>query len=361
MRVGVVGGGINGICVAWEAAERGHQVTLFERGELMGQTSSASTKLLHGGLRYLEHGEFRLVSEALRERDWWLQHAGPDLAWPIEICLPVYRGSRRSRWWMQAGLQLYSWLGRHSTLRRYTWVGRDALRQRCPSLKSASLQGAFFYFDGQMDDRKLGLWAAAKASEAGVAVHAHQQVSSVTDNGEIRLHDGHVCDFDTVVNVSGPWAKALLDASDIRTRFDLDLVRGSHLLLRGRLECGYLFEHPMDGRPFFALPFQGNTLVGTTEVRQSVTDAVVCSDAERDYLLAGYNAYFEEQKQDHDVRNRCAGLRPLLKSADDPNRATREYEIERCGRLYTVWGGKWTTARALARRVVDELDSTTPN
>jgi glycerol-3-phosphate dehydrogenase len=157
------------------------------------------------------------------------------------------------------------------------------------------------------------------------------------------------------VNVAGPWAERLLSESGISSEHVLDLVRGSHILLSGTLQTGFLVEIPHERRICFVLPYDGAIMVGTTEVRQTLDDPIVCSDAERAYLLNVYNTYFADRRTDVDILRTFAGVRPLLRSADDPSKASREYAIERKGRLVTVFGGKWTTARALARRVGEVL------
>jgi len=167
MTVGVVGGGINGVMSAWALARRGCQVTLFERGELMGETSSSSTKLLHGGIRYLETGQFALVREALRERRWWLDRA-PHLAHPLRMLIPVYTRSRRGRWKVRCGLALYDLLAGVARLGPTSWLDPGEVRTKLPSLNPRGLRGAYAFFDAQMDDRALGLWAAQQAAQAGV-------------------------------------------------------------------------------------------------------------------------------------------------------------------------------------------------
>lgn len=349
MKVAVVGGGINGIMSAWALAQRGHNVTLFERDSLMGATSSHSTKLLHGGLRYLEHGQIRFVREALRERIWWL-HQAPDLAHPVELVLPVYRWSRRSRWKIGAGLMLYDFLAGQRNLAKHKWYGRDALLRLAPELKPEGLRGGFTFCDGQMDDRMLGLWAAEQARAAGVDLREGSAVTRITRAGEVEA-SGTLQQFDRVVNAAGPWAAQLLDQSGIQTRYRLDLVRGSHLLLRSCVSRGYVLEMPGEERICFVLPYKGRSLVGTTEVRQSLADPIRCSDEERDYLLKAYNEVLTPPITVGDIEEEFAGLRPLIRSSANASRSSRECAIEKQGKLVNAFGGKWTTARALGKAV----------
>ena len=349
MNVAVIGGGINGVMSAWALADAGHQVTLFEKNELMSATSMASTKLLHGGLRYLEHGEFGFVREALRERIWWIQQA-PQFAHPIELVLPVYKDTKRPVWVIRVGLVAYDLLSGRKSLGRYRWHSRENLVRLCPELRVEGLEGGFTFFDGQMDDRALGLWAAEQAARAGVEIRTHSSVDRISLDGDVVLQDSTLR-FDRVVNVAGPWAKRLLDASSIASEMDLDLVRGSHLLLRGKISRGCFLQIPGEERVCFALPYLGNTLLGTTEVRQSLDEPVRCSEQERDYLLRIYNHYLQPSATEADIVGTFAGLRPLIRSNENPSRATREYVIERQRKVVNVFGGKWTTARSLGQRV----------
>jgi glycerol-3-phosphate dehydrogenase len=354
MRCAIVGGGINGVMSAWALAKRGHQVDLFERGELMGATSSASTKLIHGGLRYLEAGEFRLVREALGER-LFLLNSAPDLVQRIELILPVYRWSRRARWLLRTGLLLYDVLAGRANLGRHRWIASDELKSLVPELGSEELLGGFAFFDAQMDDRALGLWAAEMARRTGVQIAISTKVGAVSSSGSLNI-DGSPLSYDLVINAAGPWAEALLEASGIQSAHHLDLIRGSHLLLNRKQSHGLLVESPEEERFCFILPYQGRTLLGTTEVRQTLADPIECSPVEQAYLLNIYNRYIQTQASENDISRRFAGLRPLIRSSANQSRATREYAIETQGRLLTIFGGKWTTAHALGEKVASRAE-----
>lgn len=353
MDVGIAGGGINGLCCAWVLAEQGHRVQLYERGGVVSATSSASSKLLHGGLRYLENREFRLVREALRERDEWIRRV-PELTRPLRLVLPVYSDSRRSRWVMGAGLFLYDFLAGKSVLPPSKWLSAQEVLKRDPTLRAGGLKGGYEFSDGQMDDYALGMWVAKQARAAGVTIHENTSVESVNTAGEIRLADGRVACHERVLNVCGPWAEALLEQSGICSPYKLDLIRGSHLVLRRPCPQAYLLEVPDERRIVFVLPWKGGTLVGTTEVRQQLTDDIRCADAEQAYLLRILEHYFPDGAPLGELQT-FAGLRPLLRSADNPSQATREYALHKDGALITVFGGKWTTAHALARKVSNQI------
>lgn len=353
MRVGIIGGGINGLCCAWVCAQAGHKVHLYERGKLANETSRASSKLLHGGLRYLEQYEFRLVREALRERDAWLERV-PELTETLRLVIPIYRRVRRGRWLIGSGLFLYDRLAGKSILPSACWIGPEELMQRDPHLLSEGLIGGYEYSDGQMDDHRLALWVAEQARQLGANLYEQMEVSKLDANGTIQAGSYRI-EYDRLINVTGPWATALLEKSGLSTDYKLDTVRGSHLLLRRECPQAYLLEIPDERRIFFVLPWQGSTLAGTTEVRQRLTDPITVSIEEEHYLLRAYGHYFPKQNGAELVTERYAGLRPLLYSASDPGKATREYAIERKGKLINVFGGKWTTAHALARKVANQL------
>lgn len=355
MQVAVIGAGINGLCIGWELAQAGHKVTIFERDTVMAHTSSASSKLLHGGLRYLENGEFRLVREALLERRAWFD-AAPELAKPMQLTLPVYHGARRSKHLIGLGLFLYDLLALGSGLPSHSWLSRKAAIAQDPGLNQSGLLGAYQFWDGQMDDRKLGFWVAEQARISGVSIKEDSAVVEIDTIGNVKLADGELQSFDQVINAAGPWANTLLQASGITSQYELDLVRGSHIILKRPTPVAYLLEMPGERRVFFVLPWQGDTLVGTTEVRQSELGLTRPSEEEVAYLLKAYNAYNDQPASLSDISETFAGLRPLIKSAANPNRATREYALEKNHRLITVFGGKWTTARALARKVKKLLE-----
>jgi glycerol-3-phosphate dehydrogenase len=265
-------------------------VTLYEQEELMQATSRASTKLLHGGLRYLENGEFRLVYEALRERYWWLNQV-PSLTQPLELVLPIYTNSQRSRWLLKLGLWLYDQLAGQYRVGQHRWHHALALSTVATDLKTPNLVGGFTFSDGQMDDYRLGLWVAEQARRVGVQIQEHQRVNRLYLDGRLETAID-MRQYDAIINVAGPWAESLLQKSGITSRYQLDLVRGSHILFNEPIQRGYLLQVPNEPRIFFVLPYQGKTLVGTTEVRQSLEQPIQCSEAEADYLVQAYNAYF---------------------------------------------------------------------
>jgi glycerol-3-phosphate dehydrogenase len=226
----------------------------------------------------------------------------------------------------------------------------------CPELEPKELQGGFAFFDAQMDDKALGLWAAEQAAQADVQIKHQTEVTLVSTRGELRTDKGTE-QYEMIINVAGPWAESLLRQSQIESDHRLDLVRGSHLLLSRPIRHAFLVEVPGEDRFCFILPYYGATLLGTTEVRQEMDEPIQCSAAEQDYLLRVYNRYIRPPAEASDIRTRFAGLRPLIRSQKNPSSESREYAIERNGRIITVFGGKWTTAHALGEKVASYAEA----
>jgi len=356
MNIAIIGGGINGLCAAWQLAVDGYSVKLFERGKLLSETSSSSSKLLHGGIRYLENFEFSLVKESLRERDWWLRNV-PQHTSVTRLFLPVYKNGRRPFWKMKLGLMLYDWLAGSQRLAQHeVFSGNDSSMPE-HYLKRKDMQKLCAFYDGQMDEVGLGTWVAEQAMASGVELLENCEVSKINAYDGSVVHD-HGCEqHDLIINMAGPWAPQLNARNGILTQHRLDLVRGSHIVLDCSYKDGYLLEVPGERRIFFVLPYQGKTLVGTTEIRQTLDESIQCSNEEKAYLLAAYNHYFVNQMSEQNIVSDFSGVRPLIQSSSDPGRATREYAIEKSGKVMTVFGGKWTTSRALAKKIVKEVNN----
>ena len=359
MNIAIIGGGINGAGIAWELARKGYDVVLFEQGEFGAQTSAATTKLIHGGLRYLEGLHIGLVREALHERGWLLEHL-PELVQKLEILLPVYADSPRSRLEIRIGLMMYDLLaGRHNIGRHHALSAKQLL-ERAP-LVADGLRGGFSYWDAQVDDAQLVRTVVDSARAEGAVAREGTRVEALERDGDgwrIRTQDGEQR-FDLVVNAAGPWMNELLERNGIRTRYRLMLVRGSHLVLTRRVsEAGVLLQSQDDGRVFFVLPWKETTLVGTTEVEQKEPlEDVHASDAEIDYLITRFNRYFRDSVARRDIKETFAGVRPLVGYGRNPSAVGREYRVTRSGNLINVFGGKMTTFMALARRVSLRVDN----
>jgi glycerol-3-phosphate dehydrogenase len=365
----VVGGGVNGCGIARDAAGRGLSVMLVERDDLAGATSSASTKLIHGGLRYLEHFEFSLVRESLQERERLLANA-PHIVRPMSFVLPA-RDTARPAWMIRVGLFLYDHLARHPRLPNSTRIDLKGHPWGAP-LRDPG-RAAFCYADCQVDDARLVVVNAIAAAEAGAVVATRTELIAAERSGQlwaVQVQNG--AGFSTLharalVNAAGPWVAELLERiAGVRTRKQVRLVRGSHIVVP-RIHPGdqaYLLQ-VADGRVVFVLPYLNHyTLVGTTEVDVADADTVGGpSPEERDYLFGVVNDYFRTAIGPDDVIWQFSGVRPLFGDmAKDTSAVTRDYELElddggnvAAAPLLSVFGGKLTTFRRLSETVVSRL------
>jgi glycerol-3-phosphate dehydrogenase len=365
----VVGGGINGAAIARDAAGRGLRVLLCEKDDLAGHTSSASSKLIHGGLRYLEHYQFGLVRKALLERETLLRSA-PHIMRPLRFVMPHDAG-KRPAWLIRFGLFLYDRLARREFLPGSQGLALRGHPAGVP-LQPHFTRG-FMYSDGWVDDARLVVLNALDAHERGATILTRARCappqrqfdgwSAAIEGGGRRLHVTARC----LVNAAGPWAARFLHgatnagtaAAGART---LRLIKGSHIVVPRLFEHpdAYIFQHP-DGRIVFALPFEGAfTLIGTTDIDyRGDLDKVAISADETSYLCQLANRYFARRITPADVVWSYAGVRPLVEdAAPSAAAATRDYRIEfdRAGApLLSVFGGKITTSRKLAEDAVDRI------
>lgn len=366
----IIGGGIHGVGIAQAGAAAGHRVLLLEKTSLAHGSSSRSSRLVHGGLRYLEHGQLRLVHECLREREILLKIA-PDLVRLVPFHIPLYPETRRRAWQIGAGLSLYALLAgagpatRFARLPQAAWPALDGLEHD-------GLLAVFRYQDAQTDDAALtrAVMRSAQALGAELAMPARFSGARLDGDGcSVEYWQGEqrmTCRTRVLVNAAGPWAAEVLAQVEPRLAPPaVDLVRGTHLVLPGRLEQGaYYLEAPQDGRAVFALPHHDNTLVGTTEVlHEGVPDAVAPTPAERAYLREVVGNYFPRWRGVEPL-SQFAGLRVLPRTPDHPFARSRETVLtaDRCDRprLVSVLGGKLTTYRASAERVLQELAASLP-
>lgn len=351
----VVGGGINGAGLARDLAGRGWRVLLAEAQDLAQHTSSSSTKLIHGGLRYLETYEFSLVRKALQERELLLKSA-PHLIQPLRFVLP-HAPHLRPAWMIRAGLFLYDHLARRELL-----PGSHAL-DLAGSVYGAPLKPAytrgFVYSDGWVDDARLVVANAQDASARGAEVLTRCAVTRAergADAWQLTLQDGRRLQSRALVNAAGPWAEAFLRGQGLPTR-GLRLVKGSHIVVDQRFthDHAYIFQAP-DGRIVFAIPYQGRfTLIGTTDVELPEHEAppaqAQIDAAEVDYLCEQASRYLARPVTPTDVLWTYAGVRPLLDEGGSASSVTRDYLLETdasAAPLLNVWGGKLTTYRKLA-------------
>ncbi len=362
----VVGGGINGAGIARDAAGRGLSVLLCEQDDLAAHTSSASTKLIHGGLRYLEFFHFGLVRKALREREVLLASA-PHVMWPLRFVMP-HDSHLRPAWMIRAGLFLYDHLARRRRLPGSRGV--DLRTHVAGAALNGRFRRGFVYSDGWVDDARLVVLNALDAAERGAVVCTRTRCERLeASEGQwvatLRDAAGRVEQrrFRVAVNATGPWAASFLAASTpSRSRHGLRLVKGSHIVVPRLFEHdhAYLFQAP-DRRIVFAIPYEQDfTLIGTTDVEyEGAPQEARIDAAETRYLCELSNRYFRRQIGPTDVLWSYSGVRPLLEDESDEARSvTRDYSLELTDApapLLSVFGGKITTYRALAEQAVDML------
>jgi glycerol-3-phosphate dehydrogenase len=363
----VIGGGITGAGVALDAALRGLRVALIDKGDFASGTSSASSKLVHGGLRYLEHGGLHLVYEALHERKLLLQNA-PHLVHPLRFILPFTRDTRVPPWKWRAGLTLYDLLAGRSNLRRSRPLDISLLRDEFPGLNHETLLGGAEYYDAQMDDARLCVEVVRTASLHGARVanyveaigfeRCNSQVSGIRARDRIGGDEFSIRGRQ-ILNATGPWVDAVCRLAGDNEPTHLRPTKGVHAVVPGRgLSAAFLLLHPADGRVFFVIPWMDKTLLGTTDTECSDTpDDLTVGPTEIDYLLQGHNQYFSPPLGPSEVLGSFVGLRPLIRARPgEPSSLSREFRIFTSpSGLVSVAGGKYTTYRRMAEVVTDEL------
>jgi glycerol-3-phosphate dehydrogenase len=367
----VVGGGITGAGVARDAAMRGLRTALVEKDDFASGTSSRSSRLVHGGVRYLEHGDLRLVFEASHERRT-LRRLAPHLVRPLAFTWPVYAGARIARWKLAAGLTLYDLLASFRNVARHELLGAGGVLRREPHVRREGLRGGARYWDALTDDARLTLATVRSAATAGATVMNHARVTALVHSG-VRVAGARVTDqldgaeygiaARVVVNATGPWS----DDTERLAGGVSAAVHGSkgvHIIVqRERIgnQAALTLLTPQDGRVFFVLPSGDFAIVGTTDSYEPVgPDDVRATAGDVEYLLTAANHFFPAAKlAREDVIAAWAGLRPLVASdqaGDDPGGVSREHAVtERIPGLVRVTGGKLTTYRVMASDTVDAV------
>ena len=371
----VIGAGVNGAGIARDAALRGLRVLLLDKGDIASGTTSWSTRLIHGGLRYLEHGEFGLVRESLRERERLL-HIAPHLVRPLPLLFPIYRGGRRGRSLIRAGLVAYDVLSRGKSLPNHRMLGREAALARAPGLASDGLLGAALYHDAQIEyPERLALENALDARALGAVVLTYHKVDEIlTADGCVRGVSGRDVlsgepfryEAPVIVNVAGPWVDDVLAGTGHGEGSRLiGGTKGSHIVVDpfpGAPHDALYAEAREDGRPFFIIPWNGLYLIGTTDTRYcGDLDHVVAEEWEIDLLLAEMNRVIPAARLSREsICYSYAGVRPLpYNPGESEGSVTRRHIIRDHGQaggphgLLSIVGGKLTTYRELAEQAVD--------
>jgi glycerol-3-phosphate dehydrogenase len=336
----VVGGGINGASVTRELALRGLKVLLLEKNDFASGTSSASSKLIHGGLRYLEQFRFRLVFESCRERRLLLQNA-PHLVKPLEFILPIYIGRGRPAWQIRLGMWVYDSMALFRNIHPHRWLNRAELLKREPALNPQGLVGGAVFYDAQMDDRKLCLAVIEQAKSLGAQAFNFTPVTAITENGAVTPKG--IFSAKVYVTATGPWSD---DAKNLR--------KGVHIVAR-KLTQGeaILAQAKRDNRVFFVMPWGDRSLIGTTDTPfRGSPDNVPVEAEDIDYLLSETNlALPGANLTPNDVLSSFAGVRPLATGGD----SREERIIQHSANQVSLVGGKYTTFRAVGEKLAERV------
>ena len=372
--IAIIGGGVNGCGIARDAAGRGHSVLLLEKSDLASGTSSASTKLIHGGLRYLEHFEFFLVREALKEREILLKIA-PHIAWPMRFILPHHKGLRP--WWLlRVGLFLYDHLGGRKQLPPTSAL--DLRKDAAGQPLQRQFSKAFEYSDCWVDDARLVVLNAMSARALGADIRTRSEVTGaqrIDDHWQIEIQATETGTSATetartLINAAGPWVSDIVSLRlGIDTKSTTRLVRGSHLVVKKLFDHdkAYIFQNE-DNRVIFAIPYETDfTLIGTTDVPvEDPETGAVTSPKEIEYLCEAASEYFSQPITPDQVVHTYGGIRPLYDDGESTaSEVSRDYVLELLGERYeapllNIFGGKITTYRLLAEDALGRLKNYLP-
>lgn len=369
----VIGAGINGAGIARDAALRGLKVVVFDKNDMCSGCSAISSRLVHGGLRYLEYGEIPLVYESLHERRY-LRLTAPHLVEPLRICIPVYAGARRGPLLIRLGMLAYDILSFRKTVPNHQMLSSAELQKEEPGLAATGLRAAARYYDAQVTfAERLVLENLLAARSAGAEIRTHCEVTGIQVAGgaveSIAFEDNEGVPSSVkvraIVNAAGPWVDRVLDVAPTPTKRLIGGTKGSHIIVgkfSGAPHDAFYVEAAADGRPFFIIPWNDQYLIGTTDIRYDEDlDHIRASGAEVDYLLAETNRVFSRAELTRaDIHYAYAGVRPLPYQKKGPESAITRRHIIKDNKqvargLLSIVGGKLTTYRSLAEQAVDKL------
>ena len=363
----IIGGGINGAGIARDASGRGLKVFLAEKGKVGSATSSWSSKLIHGGLRYLENYEFKLVAESLREREV-ITRIAPNITKPLPFVIP-YSKRLRSKLLIRLGLFLYDNLGGKTKIPKSSKINFNKKYKNI--LQSKFVEG-FQYYDVKVDDKKLVEMNIDDSKKMGAEIAEDTKVIDAKRNEnywEITLNNNNVIRSKILINAAGPWINETVNnVLKINTKKSIRLVRGSHIITKKLYdeEVAFTLQND-DNRIVFVIPYKEEfSLIGTTEVDVNTPDNPAISDDEKIYLINSINNHFVKQISQVDIVDTYSGIRPLIEDFKEASKVSRDYvfdlNVQKTGSpLLNIYGGKLTTYRKLSEKVMEELIPYLPN
>ncbi|WP_159471703.1 glycerol-3-phosphate dehydrogenase/oxidase [Dyadobacter sp. 3J3] len=374
----IIGAGASGAGCALDAVLRGYKVALIDRKDFASETSSRSTKLIHGGVRYLEQAfknldfaQLKQVRHGLEERHIVLNNA-PHLARPLALMTPV--NSWIEGLYFSIGLRMYDWFATNDSLPKSKWLKKEEVLAKMPTLNRSKLHSAVMYYDGQLDDARYCLALSTSASEAGAAVANYIEVSGFEKSRDGELKSVQVQDTQSeekftinskiVINCTGPFSDKIRHFANGSLSSRIRPSKGVHVVLPYEVlnsKNAMLIPKTPDGRVVFAIPFEGSMLLGTTDTdSQDIVNEATLTKKEVDYLVSTLNPYLDKEIDISKIKAGYGGLRPLLSA--DPHKSTKtllrdhEIEIDQVSGLVSLLGGKWTTYRLMAKDTIDQAD-----
>jgi len=373
--VAIIGAGINGAGIAWDAALRGLRVIVLEQNDMCSGTSAVSSRLIHGGLRYLEYGEIPLVRESLRERIT-LRQIAAHLVQPVRICIPIYESAKRGPLLIRLGMIAYDLLSVRKTVPAHDMLTRTEAIENEPGLEKTGLRGAARYYDAQVTfAERLVLENLLAARSAGAVIRTYSAVTRIEiEHGavvgleykDIITEQQHKIATKVIINAAGPWVDHVLTTTGRGSKRLIGGTKGSHIIVSKFPDAprdAYYVEAAADGRPFFIIPWNGLFLIGTTDIRyEKDLGEIRASNAEVEYLLRETNRVFPAAKlESKDIHYAYAGVRPLPWRERGPESSITRRHIIRNNRkiargLISIIGGKLTTYRNLAEQTVNRLE-----
>ena len=356
----ILGAGINGLAIAKELSSQGRSVCVLEKNHIAAGASSHSSRLIHGGLRYLEHFEFPLVKEALHDQKYLLDRY-PDLVRLRPFYLPIYKNSKRPAWMIGLGLWLYGFFSRHG--KKAVKISKDEFFSKFRAVKEDGLKAVFRYFDGKTDDNALTHKIAEEAKVLGAEILEKTELKKVEIEEEsMRLETSEgFLHTRVLVNATGAWVDEVNSDFNLPSSYTIEKLSGIHLVIDRVLVTEPLILETSTKRIFFIIPEKETTIIGTTERSEEArVDKIRVNNEDIEYLLRESNNYLKTPLKRRDIKEVYIGTRPIIKSTKDPSKMSREYKLDLHhlgqSRVLHVYGGKLTTFPSLARKAVDILE-----